>query len=699
MNDYIDSKIQWPGWEVVRVIGRGSFGAVYEIRRDVFGRTERAALKVITIPQSDSDIEELYNDGYDEESVTRRYRSYLEDIAREYSLMAEMKGHTNVVYCDDLRYVQHEDGIGWDIYIKMELLTPLTKYLGRDASQAQIVKLGMDICNALVLCKSRNIVHRDIKPQNIFASQDGNFKLGDFGIAKTAERTTSGTKIGTYKYMAPEVYNNRPYGASADIYSLGLVLYWLLNERRTPFLPLDRVPSASEEDAARKRRFEGEPLPAPKNGSEELKRIVLRACAYDPKDRFASAEEMLAALSALAGAPSVPLSVSASETKTLPEPVPESLEEDGFGPTVGPGREPEPRHEPAPAPEPSEPPVEADPGPTVGPESKPQEKSPARLSQSEPAKQTRLKNPDQKRSQWMRWVLGIAIFAFAVILLVLLFVLKGCGGKTSVDGNAAVSAPPVSTPVQQVEEPESEAEEDSAEEDSTENESPATSDYTLFASYPFEILDNQTLAVAYSSVDEISDVYVADAFGNAVGPDAVEIRYSEGKLLFTAKEPGIYDLSFTKNGEERGCMICYGKIGEMYLQTERAWYGNFSPGYYEGYTTDIYEGVYNYLSVSDDNRIIISKEPADGSWTITERHMVYDDSYVAEKENGTLGLTNDPVEALVLHCDTYVQLIWEHKAYLRNVFSGESENGEYYLAHSDNGTVYLSTTFDENCLW
>ena len=120
-----ENKVIWPGWEVVRKIGSGSFGSVYEIRRDVFGREERAALKVLSIPENREEIDELYSDGYDEESITTHYKEYLADIVREYSLMLEMKGHTNVVYCDDVKYVQHEDGIGWDVFIKMELLTPL----------------------------------------------------------------------------------------------------------------------------------------------------------------------------------------------------------------------------------------------------------------------------------------------------------------------------------------------------------------------------------------------------------------------------------------------------------------------------------------------------------------------------------------------------------------------------------------------
>ena len=319
----------WPGWETVRLIGRGSFGAVYEIERDMLGEKEKAALKVITIPQNDSDISEMLSDGYDDESITSTFKEHLKSIVAEYSLMRKLNGSSYVVNCDDVRYVQHDDGIGWDIFIKMELLTPLTSTLPADVPEEQVVKIAKDICSALVQCKQFGIIHRDIKPQNIFASPLGDYKLGDFGIAKTVEKTSGGTKIGTYKYMAPEVYNNQPYGAGADIYSLGLVLYWLLNERRLPFLPLppEKLRAGMEEEA-RLRRFNGEAIPAPALGAEELQRIVLKACAYDPKERYQSAEEMLREVEALSGkaaAPVINASVAHAET---------AEEDDGMG-TIG----------------------------------------------------------------------------------------------------------------------------------------------------------------------------------------------------------------------------------------------------------------------------------------------------------------------------------------------------------------------------
>lgn len=288
----------WPGWETVRVIGRGGYGAVYEIARsDYSGGIERAAMKVISIPQNPGVIETMYSEGYDTESITRTLEKYSNDILSEYSIMRKLNGTANVVSCDDYRKVRHADGLGWDIFIRMELLTPLTKALPTCVSEATVLKIALDLTSALELCGRFSIVHRDIKPQNIFVSDLGDYKLGDFGIAKTMERTMNGTVVGTYNYMAPEVFGGRPYGSTADIYSLGLVLYWLLNERRLPFLPLPPAAiSAEEDEQARIRRLRGERLPAPQNGSAALKRIVLKACEFSPENRYRSAAEMHADL-------------------------------------------------------------------------------------------------------------------------------------------------------------------------------------------------------------------------------------------------------------------------------------------------------------------------------------------------------------------------------------------------------------------
>jgi len=309
-------------WEIQREIGSGSFGKVYEITRDNLGQIETAALKVISIPHSSEEILTLQNEGYDVESIGKHYKDCLEEIIREYSLMAKMKGHSNVVNCDDLRYVRHADGIGWDIFIRMELLTPLEAALTREYDEEQTVRIAKDICTALSLCGKMNIVHRDVKPQNIFVSSAGSYKLGDFGVAKVSERTAKGTIAGTYDYMAPEIIRGNPYGASADVYSLGIVLYWLMNGHRMPFLTGGgTVPSPQEREDARYRRFAGEALPAPAYGSPALKRIVLKACAFDPSIRYASANEMLYDLEHMETHATIPVYLPPQNTPRTEDPI------------------------------------------------------------------------------------------------------------------------------------------------------------------------------------------------------------------------------------------------------------------------------------------------------------------------------------------------------------------------------------------
>ena len=292
--------IQFPGWEIVRKLGEGSFGGVYEIQRTLpDGRVERGALKKLSVPRDREEIEEMLSKSFSTESITAHYKDQMGDLVREYSLMQELGICGNVVTCHDIQYIQQEGGLGWDVYIRMELLRPLKKALGQEYREETVLKLGLDLCNALKACQKKNIIHRDIKPENILVSEDGTFKLTDFGIAKVSEKTGSGTLAGTNGYMAPEVANRQHYGASADQYSLGMVLYWMMNKRTLPFLPLPpEIPTAKQRQDAVNRRFNGEPLPPPVHGSSELKQIVQKACAFSPAHRYQSIQEFSAALEA-----------------------------------------------------------------------------------------------------------------------------------------------------------------------------------------------------------------------------------------------------------------------------------------------------------------------------------------------------------------------------------------------------------------
>lgn len=276
-------------WTITRQIGVGGFGQVFEIEREDFGTTYKAALKVITVPSSEDELLDVRAASKSEDEVRSYFASTVEDLVKEFALMSKLKGNSNVVSYENHQVIEHKEGIGWDILIQMELLTPLKAYAQTHTITVQdVIRLGIDMCKALELCQKYNIIHRDVKPENMFVSDSGDFKLGDFGIARTVEKTSSGlSKKGTYPYMAPEIYKGEPYGSTVDLYSLGLVLYRLLNENRTPFLPAYPAPiTPADRENALGKRFSGAPLPPPLHAKGRLAEIVLKACAFDPKDRY-----------------------------------------------------------------------------------------------------------------------------------------------------------------------------------------------------------------------------------------------------------------------------------------------------------------------------------------------------------------------------------------------------------------------------
>ena len=300
MENFENICLPWPDWKIVKYLSGGTYGRVYEIERMISGIQEKAALKIVSRPKNKDEIESYYNEGYSKADLIASYESEIQNYVQEYKLMKELQGESNIVSCDDFTMVPHEDGIGGDIFIRMELLTSLQQILReRSLSEQEIIKLGKDISHALVLCESKNIIHRDIKPANIMVSQFGNYKLGDFGVSKIMDHATFATAMGTPEYQAPEVVHMERYGQTADIYSLGITLYWLLNNRRMPFIDANQQITLVVKNEAMDRRYRGEKLPAPKNGSAKLKKIVLKACEYQPENRYASAQEMYDVLDAL----------------------------------------------------------------------------------------------------------------------------------------------------------------------------------------------------------------------------------------------------------------------------------------------------------------------------------------------------------------------------------------------------------------
>lgn len=326
MTDIRQYEPLWGSWHVESQIGEGSYGKVYKIRKDEFGKTYDSAMKILSIPPSEVELKQVQSEGMDDASARSYFHAFVTDIVQEIDLMSAFRGNSNIVSLEDHKVIERQGEIGWDILIRMELLTTLSDYItDKPMTPDDVLKLGIHICRALELCGVKKTIHRDIKPDNIFVSQYGEFKLGDFGIARQIDRTMSGlSKKGTYTYMAPEVFKGEEYGPSVDTYSLGIVMYRFLNRNRAPFLPDFPDPiTPNARDEALQRRMGGEPLPAIDGIDPKLSAIVCRACAFDRNERFGDATEMREALEVLAGSLSYTPSAAGGPQISTPRHYPE----------------------------------------------------------------------------------------------------------------------------------------------------------------------------------------------------------------------------------------------------------------------------------------------------------------------------------------------------------------------------------------
>lgn len=285
-------------WKIREFIGEGSQGktGVFRIIKRYEDFQDENALKVVTVLREDGWPEKLTEEARREYQASRK--TLCDQAVNEVKLMNRLAGNPYVVSYRNWEFCDWEESgqFGCDLLIQMPLLVTLRTLQKTEGhfSEAEILRVGRDICMALIRCGEEGILHRDIKPANIFLapSRKGNYMLGDFGISRIVESGLGGasTSVGTMDYAAPEQFSSE-YDSRVDIYSLGLTLYELANQNHLPFWK----PGRSGAEAVRQ-RLSGGALPPPSQAGPQLARVILKACAFKPEDRYQTAAEFLAAL-------------------------------------------------------------------------------------------------------------------------------------------------------------------------------------------------------------------------------------------------------------------------------------------------------------------------------------------------------------------------------------------------------------------
>jgi len=251
-------------YKIVDRLGKGTMGMVYIGVDEAIGR--QVAIKVMMGDlQEQPDIRERF---YREAKITGQLAH--RNIVTVYEL-GDDKGHP---------------------YMVMELLQglPLADHLRTSAAASVNAKLDlmMQMCEGLHVAHSRGVIHRDIKPNNLFVLQDGTLKILDFGVARlaTSSLTLSGLLIGTPEYLSPEQAQGRRVDARSDVFSAGAVFYFMLTGRG-PFSvgDLPRVLHAVIHEEPRPIRDAEAP--------EGLSRIVMKALAKAPEERYQQCDTLL----------------------------------------------------------------------------------------------------------------------------------------------------------------------------------------------------------------------------------------------------------------------------------------------------------------------------------------------------------------------------------------------------------------------
>ena len=254
-------------FRIVDRIGRGAMGVVYSARDERTGRN--VALKVMM-----ADLEG------DRETRQR--------FEREAKVAGDLL-HRNVI---NVYEMGEEDG---RLFMVMELLDgeTLNDYLKRVGRLPleRALDLMMQMCEGLAVAHAHGIVHRDIKPGNLFVMKDGGLKILDFGVARLANSsmTAAGFIVGTPDFMSPEQAKGRPIDQRSDVFSAGGVFYYLLTSRK-PF-------SANDLPAILHKVTNEDPVPlTPEDAPDGLWRIITKALAKSTTDRYKDMGALLADL-------------------------------------------------------------------------------------------------------------------------------------------------------------------------------------------------------------------------------------------------------------------------------------------------------------------------------------------------------------------------------------------------------------------
>ena len=289
-------------WYTEKQLGSGTDGKVFSIYKEKYdGTRDRAVLKIIRLGENRGDIKTFDpNENIVIENEEEYYSTIISGITDNIKAVMDSDKGKHIVRYEDFELRKASDGKGRLILLKLEEMRSLADLL-KDFSFTleETLRLGISVCKSLIKCRSfGGYIYPNLKPENILFDRNGVCKLGDLGTFSLLEPAkTSIAYKRTQYYMAPEIIRTGRMNNTADTYALGLVLYMLSNRGRLPFAePYPEKVTINALNEGVQKRAAGEKFPEPQLASDELKKIIAKACAAKPNDRYFTPEQMLSDL-------------------------------------------------------------------------------------------------------------------------------------------------------------------------------------------------------------------------------------------------------------------------------------------------------------------------------------------------------------------------------------------------------------------
>lgn len=289
-------------WYTDKQLGTGTDGKVFSIYRQKYdGTREKSVLKIIRLGENREEKKNLFDedDNIVAETQDEYYGKIISNITDNVKTLMKSDGGKYFVKYEDIELRKASDGKGRLILLKLEEMRSLSELLKEFSfTFEETLRLGISVCKSLIKCRKFGYIYPNLKPENILFDRNGVCKLGDFGTFSLLEPAKTGVAYKrTQYYMAPEFIKTGNVNSTVDTYSLGLVLFMLTNRNRLPFS--EEYPNKVTINALNEgvqKRSAGEKLPEPLLAGDELKKIIAKACAYKPNDRYFTPEQMLSDL-------------------------------------------------------------------------------------------------------------------------------------------------------------------------------------------------------------------------------------------------------------------------------------------------------------------------------------------------------------------------------------------------------------------